>query len=152
MPGYEHVLYSEWIPSQELPGGPIEQPDGSYLPTELCGCDTVLWRRDLSDSSKFHVDVSQKVTVLVATYHVLEVPSRANAVGMNDTSSHVMMLEPGEVVLYPSDSSRRSGGMAERISQRQCPRKRCPLRWNRDVSSEAPQFHATEKSTIGPDL
>ena len=61
------------------------------------------WRRDLSNSYKFHVVVAENVSLLVASYDILEVPSRANTIGTNHTSSHVVMVEPSEVVLYPSD-------------------------------------------------
>ena len=102
-PGANTFSYPEWIPSQELPGGPIDNLTGLAFQTTSTGGEFIPWRRDLSDPYRFHVVVPQNVTTLVATYDVLEVPSRANTIGTNHTSSHVVMLEPSEVVLYPSD-------------------------------------------------
>ncbi len=103
-PGPNTFSYPQWIPSQELPGGPIDNLTGLAFHAASAGGETIPWRRDLSDPYKFHVVVPQNLPTLVATYDVLEVPSRANTVGTNHTSSHVVMLEPSEVVLYPSDT------------------------------------------------
>ena len=102
-PGANTFSYPEWIPSQELPGGPIDNLTGLAFHAASAAGDVVPWRRDLSDSYKFHVVVPRSVSLLVASYDILEVPSRANTIGTNHTSSHVVMVEPSEVVLYPSD-------------------------------------------------
>jgi predicted metalloprotease with PDZ domain len=104
-PGTNTFAYPEWIPSQELPGGPIDNLVGIVLRAGSAGGDLVPWRRDLSDSYKFHVVVPQNTSSLVASYDILEVSSRANTIGTNHTSSHVVMIEPSEVVLYPTDQS-----------------------------------------------
>ncbi len=102
-PGVNTFAYPEWIPSQELPGGPIDNLTGLIFHAAASGGAVVPWRRDLSDPYKFHVPVPAGVTTLTASYDILEVPSRANTIGTDHTSSHVVMLEPSEVVLYPGD-------------------------------------------------
>ena len=102
-PGVNTFAYPEWIPSQELPGGPIDNLTGLIFHAAASGGAVVPWRRDLSDPYKFHVPVPAGVTTLIASYDILEVPSRANTIGTDHTSSHVVMLEPSEVVLYPGD-------------------------------------------------
>ncbi|WP_263377566.1 M61 family metallopeptidase [Granulicella paludicola] len=104
-PGPNTFAYPEWIPSQELPGGPIDNLVGIVFRSGFAGGDLVPWRRDLSDPYKFHVVVPQNTSSLVASYDILEVSSRANTIGTNHTSSHVVMIEPSEVVLYPTDKS-----------------------------------------------
>ncbi len=101
--GANAFSYPEWIPSQELPGGPIDNLTGLTFHAASAEGDVVPWRRDLSDSYKFHVVVPRNISFLVASYDILAVPSRANTIGTNHTSSHVVMVEPSEVVLYPSD-------------------------------------------------
>jgi predicted metalloprotease with PDZ domain len=100
-PGDNTFSYPEWIPSQELPGGPIDNLTGLFFHASTPDGPVVAWRRDLSDVYTFHVNVPVGVSSLGASYDILEVPSRANTVGTNHTSSHVVMLEPSEVVLYP---------------------------------------------------
>ena len=102
-PGLNTVSYPEWIPSQELPGGPIDNLTGLVFHTGSQDGVVIPWRRDLSDVYTFHVKVPDGVTALAVSYDILEVPSRANTIGTNHTSSHVVMLEPSEVVLYPRD-------------------------------------------------
>ncbi|WP_263383598.1 M61 family metallopeptidase [Granulicella arctica] len=102
-PGANTFSYPEWIPSQELPGGPIDNLAGLVFRARSAGGEPMPWRRDLSDSYKFHVVIPKDISLLIASYDILEVPSRANTIGTNHTSSHVVMVEPSEVVLYPSD-------------------------------------------------
>ncbi len=104
-PGINTFAYPQWIPSQELPGGPIDNLTGLVFHAATSTGAVVPWRRDLSDSYKFHISVPSGVTSLAAIYDILEVPSRTNTIGTNHTSSHVVMLEPSEVVLYPADTS-----------------------------------------------
>ncbi|WP_260737757.1 M61 family metallopeptidase [Tunturiibacter lichenicola] len=102
-PGLNTFAYPQWIPSQELPGGPIDNLAGLVFHASRLDGAVLPWRRDLSDAYKFHVQVPESVSSIVAFYDILEVPSRANTIGTNHTSSHVVMVEPSEVVLYPSD-------------------------------------------------
>lgn len=102
--GANTLLYPQWIPSQELPGGPIDNLTGLAFHAAANDGMSVSWHRDLADPYRFHVVVPQKVSLLTASYDILEVPSRANTIGTNHTSSHVVMVEPSEVVLYPSDT------------------------------------------------
>ena len=102
-PGINTFSYPQWIPSQELPGGPIDNLTGLFFHAATSEGPRIPWRRDLSDAYKFHVKVPASVSTLVASYDILEVPSRANTTGTDHTSSHVVMVEPSEVVLYPSD-------------------------------------------------
>lgn len=101
--GANTLLYPQWIPSQELPGGPIDNLTGLALHAASNGIEAIPWRRDLADPYRFHITIPQNVSVLTASYDILEVPSRANTIGTNHTSSHVVMVEPSEVLLYPSD-------------------------------------------------
>ena len=57
------------------------------------------------DVYTFHVKVPEGTSTLAVSYDILEVPSRSNTIGTNHTSSHVVMLEPSEVVLYPRNSA-----------------------------------------------
>ncbi len=106
-PGVNTFAYPQWIPSQELPGGPIENLTGLFF--HIGGLDgpTIAWRRDLSDAYKFHVHVSSDVTELTASYDLLDVPSPHNTTGTAHASLHLAMLEPHEVVLYPMDTPLR---------------------------------------------
>jgi predicted metalloprotease with PDZ domain len=103
-PGVNTFSYPEWIPSQELPGGPIDNLTGLVFHAGTADGPVVAWRRDLSDAYTFHVKVPDGVSSLAAAYDFLEVPSHANTTGTNHTSSHVVMLEPSEVVLYPRNT------------------------------------------------
>ena len=102
-PGLNTVSYPEWIPSQELPGGPVDNLTGLVFHAGNADGAVLSWRRDLSDGYTFHVNVPAGISAIAASYDILEVPSRANTIGTNHTSSHVVMLEPSEVVLYPRD-------------------------------------------------
>ena len=75
----------------------------------------VRWRRDLSDPYKFHVNVPENVHLLAISHDSLEVPSHANTTGTDRWSSHVVMLEPSEVVMYRSDQSLHSKPIVETI-------------------------------------
>lgn len=100
-PGTNTFSYPQWIPSQELPGGPIDNLTGLVFHAATLNGPAVPWRRDLSDVYTFHVKVPDGVSTLAVTYDILEVPSRSNTIGTDHASSHVVMLEPSEVVLYP---------------------------------------------------
>ena len=102
--GANAFSYPEWIPSQELPGGPIDNLTGLVFHAGSHDGPVTAWRRDLSDPYTFHVQVPDGVSSLEASYDILEVPSRANTIGTNHASSHVVMLEPSEVVLLPSET------------------------------------------------
>ena len=104
-PGLNTFSYPEWIPSQELPGGPIDNLTGLAFHAGASDGVLVPWRRDLSDVYTFHVKVPQGISTLAASYDILEVSSRANTIGTNHASSHVVMLEPSEVVLYPRSAA-----------------------------------------------
>ena len=101
-PGQNSFSYPEWIPSQELPGGPIDNLTGLVFRAGDAHGPALRWRRDLVDLHAFHVDVPSGATTIAAAYVILEVPSRFNTIGTNRTSSHVVMLEPSDIVLYPS--------------------------------------------------
>ncbi|MGA2558585.1 MAG: M61 family peptidase [Terracidiphilus sp.] len=100
-PGINTFAYPEWIPSQELPGGPIENLTGLYFHVGSLDGPTIAWRRDLSDAYKFHVNVPADVKELSASYDILDVQSPHNTTGTAHASLHLAMLEPHEVVLYP---------------------------------------------------
>ncbi len=114
-PGANTFSYPEWIPSQELPGGPIDNLTGLVFRSGAAGAHPVPWRRDLSDAYKFHVVVPEDVSLLVVSYDILDVPSRRNTIGTNHTSAHVVMVEPSEVVLYPGDRSLEDTPIATEI-------------------------------------
>jgi predicted metalloprotease with PDZ domain len=102
-PGKNSFFYPQWIPSQELPGGQIDNFTGLFFHAGRADGPVVPWRRDLSDPFKFHVDVADGVHALAIAFDILEVPSHFNTTGTGRFSSHVAMLEPAEVVLYPTD-------------------------------------------------
>ena len=100
-PGMNTFSYPQWIPSQELPAGPIDNLTGVNFHAAASEGTILPWRRDLSDPYKFHVNVPKGVSSIAASYDILEVPSHFNTTGTDHTSSHVVMVEPSEVVLYP---------------------------------------------------
>src|ERR1700712_132436 len=99
--GSNTLSYPQWIPSQELPGGPIDNLTGLVFRAGSLQGTVLPWRRDLIDPYSFHVIVPHGITSVEISFDILEVSSRANTIGTNHTSSHVVMLEPSEVVLYP---------------------------------------------------
>jgi predicted metalloprotease with PDZ domain len=101
--GLNTYSYPQWIPGQHLPGGPIDNLTGLVFRAGSPTGPIVPWRRDLVDLYAFHVTPPPGATSLAVAFDILEVPSRANTIGTNRTSSHVTMLEPSDVVLYPSD-------------------------------------------------
>ena len=106
-PGDNEFSYPEWIPGQHLPGGPIDNLTGIVFHAGDANGAIVGWRRDLVDLYSFHVQAPSDTKSLTVTFDVLEVPSRANTIGTNRTSSHVVMLEPSEAVLYPTGEAVR---------------------------------------------
>lgn len=105
--GENSFSYPEWIPGQHLPGGPIDNLTGIVFHTGGLEGPTVPWRRDLVDLYSFHVQAPPGTTSLTVTFDVLEVPSRANTIGTNRASSHIVMLEPSETVFYPTGKAVR---------------------------------------------
>jgi predicted metalloprotease with PDZ domain len=103
-PGANSFSYPQWIPSQEIPGGPIDNLTGLIFRAGDANGAVVPWRRDLIDSYAFHVNIPEGVAWLEASYDALDVPSRADTTATQHTSSHVVMLEASQVVLYPSDT------------------------------------------------
>ncbi len=101
-PGTNDFWYPQWIPGQELPGGPIDNLTGLVFRAGRADSAVVPWRRDLMDPFEFHVQVPDGVASLAIAFDVLEVPSRFNTIGTNVASSHLAMVEPSEVVLYPA--------------------------------------------------
>ena len=99
--------YPEWIPGQHLPGGPIDNLTGIVFRVGGATGTVVPWRRDLVDLYSFHVQAPAGTSSLTVSFDVLEVPSRANTIGTAHTSSHVVMLEPSEAVLYPRGAAVR---------------------------------------------
>ena len=99
--------YPEWIPGQHLPGGPIDNLTGIVFRVGGANGAVVPWRRDLVDLYSFHVQAPTGTNSLTVSFDVLEVPSRANTIGTAHTSSHVVMLEPSETVLYPRGAAVR---------------------------------------------
>ena len=99
-PGENSFSYPEWIPGQHLPGGPIDNLTGLSF-RDMSGA-VLPWRRDLVDLYTFHVTAPAGTSTLTVVFDILEVPSRANTIGTNRTSSHVVMLEPSDIVLYPA--------------------------------------------------
>ena len=105
--GENSFSYPEWIPGQHLPGGPIDNLAGLIFHAGKVDGDQIPWRRDLVDLYSFHVTPPAGVVAIYATFDILEVPSRANTIGTNRMSSHVVMLEPSDVVLYPTGAAVR---------------------------------------------
>ena len=100
--GDNSFSYPEWIPGQHLPGGPIDNLTGIVFHAGDVNGPVVPWRRDSVDMYSFHVQAPAGTDSLTVKFDVLEVPSRANTIGTNRASSHVVMLEPSEAVLYPT--------------------------------------------------
>ena len=101
-PGTNDFWYPQWIPGQELPGGPIDSLTGIFF--RAGGEDGVIvpWRRDLTNPYEFHVQVPGGVSLLNVRFDVLEVPSRFNKTSPDTIGSHVALLETSDVVLYRS--------------------------------------------------
>ena len=103
--GRNSFNYPQWIQGQHLPGGPIDNLTGLVFRAGGKGGAVLAWRRDLVDLYQFHVEAPKGTRAIFASYDVLEVPSRNNTIATNNHfSSHVAMLEPSDVVLYPSDT------------------------------------------------
>ncbi len=100
--GVNDFWYPQWIPGQELAGGAIDNLTGLTFRAVDPGGARIPWRRDLVDPYEFHVQVPAGVPALAVAFDVLDVPSRFNSVGTAATTSHVVMLEPSDVVLYPT--------------------------------------------------
>ena len=66
------------------------------------------WRHDLVDPYSVHVVASASVKSIHADFDVFDVASRANTTTTRRTSSHVLMLEPSDIVLYPAGVPARS--------------------------------------------
>ncbi len=105
--GENEFSYPEWIPGLHLPGGPIDNLTGIVFHAGGADGQAVPWRRDLVDLYSFHVQAPAGTSALTVTFDVLEVPSRANTIGTDRTSSHIVMLEPSEDVLYPTGAAVR---------------------------------------------
>ena len=100
--GTNTFSYPEWIPGQELPAGAIDNLTGVVFHAGTLEGAVVPWRRDLSDPFAFHVEVPAGVSTLAVSYDILGVKSRFQTTATKHTSSHVVMLEFSDVVLYPS--------------------------------------------------
>jgi predicted metalloprotease with PDZ domain len=100
--GESTISYPQWIPGQELAAGAIDNLTGLVFRAGSLDGAMVPWRRDLDDPFAFHVHVPNGVDTLAVSFDVLAVSSRANTTGTKHTSMHVVMLEPSDVILYPS--------------------------------------------------
>lgn len=105
--GLNTFCYPKWIPGQHLPAGPIDNVSGLEFHADSASGAVLTWRQDLSDPYSLHVIASASVRSIRADFDVLDVPSRANTTTTRRTSSHVVMLEPSDVVLYPAGFSMR---------------------------------------------
>ena len=55
--GMNSLWYPQWIPGQELAGGPIDNLVGISFAGGSGAGKTLAWRRDLSNAFEFHVQV-----------------------------------------------------------------------------------------------
>jgi predicted metalloprotease with PDZ domain len=139
--GMNSFSYPQWIQGQHLPGGPIDNLTGLVFRDGGATGKVIPWRRDLVDLYQFHVQAPAGTTTLAVAYDILEVPSRLNTVGTNRTSSHVVMLEPSDIVLYPSETPVRDIPITASIH--------LPANWQ---AATALRTAETEAATlVGPD-
>ena len=101
-PGENSFSYPEWTPGQERPAGPIDNLAGLVFHAGTLTGPVLRWRRDLVDMFAFHVEAPPGTGAVAVAFDLLAVPSRANSTATKHFSTHVAMLEPGEVVLYPT--------------------------------------------------
>jgi len=113
--GINTYSYPQWIPGQHLPGGPIDNLTGLIFRAGNSTGVVVPWRRDLVDPYAFHVTAPPGITAMAVVFDILEVSSRTNTIGTNRASSHVTMLEPSDVILYPSSIPARDIQVAATI-------------------------------------
>jgi predicted metalloprotease with PDZ domain len=106
-PGDNTFFYPKWIPGQHLPAGPIDNVTGLEFHADDASGAVLAWTQDLSDPYSLHVITPASVRSVRVDFDVLDVPSRANTTATRRTSSHVVMLEPSDVVLYPAGFSMR---------------------------------------------
>jgi predicted metalloprotease with PDZ domain len=102
-PGPNTLFYPKWVPGQEMPTGPIDNLTGLTFHADSPNGTLIPWRRDLVDMYAFYVNVPDGVATLVVSFDVLDTPSHTNTTGTLHTSSHVVMLEPSQAVLYPDN-------------------------------------------------
>ncbi len=139
--GMNTFSYPEWIPGQELPAGAIDNLTGLVFHAGTVDGAVVPWRRDLSDPFAFHVQVPSGVNTLAVSFDILDVKSRAQTTTTKHTSSHVVMLEFSDAVLYPSDTPVRDLPITASIH--------LPSDWH---AATALRTSATDASTlVGPD-
>lgn len=105
--GDNEFSYPEWIPGQHRIGGPIDNLVAIVFHAGASDGPVVPWRRDLVDLYSFHVQVPSGTHSLWVNFDVLDVPSRTNTIATNRTSSHIVMLEPSEDLLYPTGAAVR---------------------------------------------
>jgi predicted metalloprotease with PDZ domain len=105
--GINTFFYPKWIPGQHLPAGPVDNLTGLIFHANAPDGPPLSWRHDLVDPYKVNVMSPTPVRLIYAEFDLLDVPSRANTTATRRTSSHVVMLEPSDVVLYPAGMSVR---------------------------------------------
>ncbi len=102
-PGDNIFCYPKWIPGRERADGPIDNLTGIFFRAANSQGAPIAWRQDLEDPYKIHVSIPSRVSSLTASFDLLGAPSHAQPAEKNHTSSHVVMVEPSDVVLYPLD-------------------------------------------------
>jgi predicted metalloprotease with PDZ domain len=96
------LAYPQWIPGEHRPNGSITQLMNLHV---LAGSRELMWRRSPQNAFLFQVSVPTGATALEVRFDYFS-PPRAFGPGFGNTpdaTSHLLILEPSTLVLYPAD-------------------------------------------------
>ena len=144
-PGDNIFCYPKWIPGRERADGPVDNLTGISFRAANSQRAPLAWRQDLEDPYKIHVNASGGISALTASFDFLDVPSHAQSAEKSHTSSHVVMIEPSDVVLYPGDRPVRETQIAATIH--------LPSNWKaatalRTAGSDGPSLNGSDTTFL----
>jgi predicted metalloprotease with PDZ domain len=98
-PGPLALYYPKWIPGEHSPSGPVINVAGMKF---TAGGKMLPWRRDLSDSFTFHLDVPQDVSLLdVDLDFLLSGPTSGSTTADASSTAFIDDLSWNQLLLYP---------------------------------------------------
>ena len=101
------LVYPKWIPGNHAPTGPVA--DLVNL-TFTANGRSVPWARDPADMYRFHIQVPEGTSLLVADFSLVGAYAAGNDFGIGNTSTPVQGdVNWDQVVLYPAGDHRRPG-------------------------------------------
>lgn len=117
-PGPTTLFYSEWIPGEHEPSGPINDLAGLKF---TAGGKTLTWRRDDVNAYAFHLDVPRGANALEVALDYLGPVSDTGFSSSSNATEELGVVSWNQVLLYPEGATPKDLIYSARL--------RLPARW-----------------------